>query len=147
MVGFKDEKPLSKNELRSAFSEDIRKYRNEKCYTQTYVASKLGIGQSAYQKIESGEVKISLERLMQIADILDKPIGAFTNNVEELRNSKTEQVITDEKVVISVRELNLMNNLILQQEKRITELEEKIKIREQEIAQFRLEKFEENSSK
>ncbi|MFD1258037.1 helix-turn-helix domain-containing protein [Mucilaginibacter terrae] len=46
----------------------IREYRN---YTQEYLAMKLAISQNAYSKIELGYTKITLERLYQIAQILE----------------------------------------------------------------------------
>ena len=45
-----------------------REYRN---YTQEYLALKLNISQNAYSKIELGYTKITVERLFQIANILE----------------------------------------------------------------------------
>ena len=39
-------------------------------YTQEHVASELNISQNAYSRIESGQTKIDVERLKQIARIL-----------------------------------------------------------------------------
>ena len=52
----------------------MRDRRMEKNYTQAYVASKLGISQNAYSKIESGLTNFSIERLYDIADILEVDI-------------------------------------------------------------------------
>ena len=49
----------------------IRKRREFRNYTQEYLALKLNISQNAYSKIELGYTKITLERLFQIADILE----------------------------------------------------------------------------
>jgi len=49
----------------------IRKKREEKNYTQEYLAYKLNISQNAYSKIELGYTKITVERLFQIADVLE----------------------------------------------------------------------------
>lgn len=46
----------------------VREYRN---YTQEYVAGKIGISQNAYSKLELGFHKLSLERLFQIAEVLE----------------------------------------------------------------------------
>ena len=40
-------------------------------YTQKYMACRLLISQNAYSKIESGRTKISIERLYEIAEILE----------------------------------------------------------------------------
>ncbi|RVU01747.1 XRE family transcriptional regulator [Mucilaginibacter limnophilus] len=50
---------------------NIRKIREEKNYTQEYLAAKLKISQNAYSKIELGYTKITLERLFQIAEVLE----------------------------------------------------------------------------
>ena len=49
-----------------------REYRN---YTQEYLALKLNISQNAYSKMEMAKTKLSLQRLYEIADILDIPPG------------------------------------------------------------------------
>ncbi|MEE1946178.1 helix-turn-helix transcriptional regulator [Pedobacter sp. KR3-3] len=49
----------------------IRKIREQKNYTQDYLAAKLDISQNAYSKIELGYSKITLDRLFQIAVILE----------------------------------------------------------------------------
>ncbi|OKS88563.1 helix-turn-helix domain-containing protein [Mucilaginibacter polytrichastri] len=50
---------------------NIRRIREGKGYTQEYLAMKLGISQNAYSKIELGYTKITLERLFQIARIIE----------------------------------------------------------------------------
>lgn len=50
---------------------NIRKVREYRNYTQDYLAMKLGISQNAYSKIELAYTRITLERLIQIAGILD----------------------------------------------------------------------------
>lgn len=50
---------------------NIRKIREYRNYTQEYLAMKLAISQNAYSKIELGYTKITLERLYQIAQILE----------------------------------------------------------------------------
>lgn len=50
---------------------NIRKIRESKDYTQDYLAAKLAISQNAYSKIELGYTKITVERLFQIAQILE----------------------------------------------------------------------------
>jgi len=52
-------------------SKRIRKYREALDYSQEFMASKLGISQPAYAKIEKGSTKINIERLVDIAKVLD----------------------------------------------------------------------------
>ena len=53
---------------------NIRKVRENRNYTQEYLALKLGISQNAYSKIELGYTKITVERLFHIAHILNADI-------------------------------------------------------------------------
>lgn len=50
---------------------NIRKIREYRNYTQDYLAAKLKISQNAYSKIELGYSKITIDRLIQIAIILE----------------------------------------------------------------------------
>jgi transcriptional regulator with XRE-family HTH domain len=52
-------------------ASNIRKIREDKNYTQDYLAAKLKISQNAYSKLELGYTKITLERLFHIASILE----------------------------------------------------------------------------
>lgn len=54
-----------------AIAASIRVKRESKNYTQEYLAYKLSISQNAYSKIELGYTKITVERLLQIADVLE----------------------------------------------------------------------------
>ncbi len=54
-----------------AVAGNIRKVREYRNYTQDYLAAKLEISQNAYSKIELGYSKITLDRLFQIALILE----------------------------------------------------------------------------
>ncbi|HEY2583898.1 MAG TPA: helix-turn-helix transcriptional regulator [Mucilaginibacter sp.] len=58
---------------------NIRNIRESKGYSQFYLATKLGISQNAYSKIELGYSSITLDRLLKIADILDTDIIDLLN--------------------------------------------------------------------
>lgn len=58
---------LKTNEIIS----NIRKIREFRNYTQNYLAAKLDISQNAYSKIELGYSSITLNRLIEISDILE----------------------------------------------------------------------------
>jgi transcriptional regulator with XRE-family HTH domain len=62
-----------------AVAAAIRHKREFKNYTQEYLALKLHISQNAYSKIELGYTKITLERLFQIADILEFDVVDLIN--------------------------------------------------------------------
>lgn len=133
---FFKKKLLSRAEMRDVvaydISDNIRKYRDEKCFTQSYMANELGIGQSAYQKIESGESKVSIERLKQIAEILGKSLESFLNKEQDNRS------LAEKESPITFTENVLLQKIILQQEKRIEELEEKVKRKDNKIEELKL---------
>jgi len=51
--------------------QNIRKIRREKDFTQEYMAFEMGISQKAYSDIENSKVKINLEILTKISEILE----------------------------------------------------------------------------
>jgi transcriptional regulator with XRE-family HTH domain len=51
--------------------QNIRKIRRSKDYTQEYMAFEMGISQKAYSDIENSKVKINLEILTKISEILE----------------------------------------------------------------------------
>lgn len=50
---------------------NIRKLRRDRDFTQEYMAFEMGISQKAYSDIENSKVKINLEILTKISDILE----------------------------------------------------------------------------
>ena len=62
-----------------AVAANIRNKREDLNYTQEYLAAKLNISQNAYSKIELGYTKITVERLFQIAEILDTELMELIN--------------------------------------------------------------------
>ncbi|WP_421751344.1 helix-turn-helix domain-containing protein [Croceimicrobium sp.] len=55
----------------STILKNIRQLRTNKGYSQEYMAFKLGISQSTYARIENCDLKLSLNRLFQIAEVLE----------------------------------------------------------------------------
>lgn len=51
--------------------QNIRKIRRDKDFTQEYMAFEMGISQKAYSDIENSKVKMNLEILTKISDILE----------------------------------------------------------------------------
>ncbi|HVV55784.1 MAG TPA: helix-turn-helix transcriptional regulator [Mucilaginibacter sp.] len=66
-----DKKEQLPNAKAKLVAENIRKIREYRNYTQEYLAAKLHISQNAYSKIELGYTKITVDRLFDIADILE----------------------------------------------------------------------------
>jgi transcriptional regulator with XRE-family HTH domain len=54
-----------------SIAHKIRRIREIKNYSQEFVAQKLDISPKAYSKLENDETKLSVDRLYQIAEILE----------------------------------------------------------------------------
>lgn len=64
---------------------NIRKVREYRDYTQDYLAAKLNISQNAYSKIELGYSRITIDRLFEIAQILEiDPVALISLEQTEL---------------------------------------------------------------
>lgn len=59
---------------------NIRRIREQKGFSQEYLADMLDISQASYARLESEETKITVERLSKIAEILEVSILDFFNN-------------------------------------------------------------------
>jgi len=60
-------------------THNIKQIRELKNFTQEYMADELGISQPAYIKIEQGLTVLKIDRLQQIADILEVDLSVLLN--------------------------------------------------------------------
>ena len=75
--------------------ERIVQGRNKKGYTYENMAVELDLTTAAYRKIETGEPKLTLERLFKISDILEVPVGellAIEKSVNQQVNNGNSNV-------------------------------------------------------
>ena len=73
---------------------NIRKIREYRDYTQDYLAAKLKISQNAYSKIELGYSKLTVDRLFQIAAILEVEVAYLLT----LNHQDLIKIITDDEI-------------------------------------------------
>jgi transcriptional regulator with XRE-family HTH domain len=67
--------------------QKIKKLRELKNFTQSHIASELGITQSAYSKLELGETEISYTKISKIAEVLGiSPEEIMTFNEQMIFN-------------------------------------------------------------
>lgn len=71
--------PMSVNARVNAITKRIRSIRENRGFSQQYMATKLNISANAYSKIELRQSKIYLDRLFQIATILNINIETLLN--------------------------------------------------------------------
>ncbi|MBK8502552.1 MAG: helix-turn-helix transcriptional regulator [Saprospiraceae bacterium] len=62
---------------KTCIQETIRQYRIVRGYSQEYVAHQLDISQKAYSKIERGETKLTIDRLLKLSRIMEIPRAAL----------------------------------------------------------------------
>jgi transcriptional regulator with XRE-family HTH domain len=62
----------------------IKHYREVKNYSQKYVASRLGISQNAYSKIENNITQLTVHHIKELSKILDVPITDFLKDDFEI---------------------------------------------------------------
>lgn len=79
--------------------EKISQLRNRKGYTYENMADELELTPAAYRKIETGETKLSVERLFRISNILETPI----NEILELDQNNFVQNNYNSESVVSQR--------------------------------------------
>lgn len=65
----------------------IRKIRELKGFSQAYMAEKLGVSQSGYFKMEQDIMSLTLEKLLQISEILDFDLCEMIE--KEVKNQKS----------------------------------------------------------
>lgn len=110
--------------------QKIKKVREIRNYTQEYVATKLGITQESYSKIEANKTQVSTQRLEKIADILDinmLDLLAFDdkfvfNNI----NNSYEHSQENAKIIFvnqSENEKELYEQIVAQYKEQISRLE------------------------
>ena len=96
----------------------IRELRN---YSQEYMAEKLGISQEAYSRLETGKTKLDLQRMNNIASILEiDPIillsfdegVVFNNCFQRGTNVNNYNGFNEEKQVAMEARLNKLEELI-----------------------------------
>jgi transcriptional regulator with XRE-family HTH domain len=88
----------------------IKRFREIKNLTQEHLAEKLGISQNSYSRLESETVKISTDRLKEIAEILDvpaeylmntdAPVYNFSNNASIKYAGQIENIYDDQKELL-----------------------------------------------
>lgn len=99
----------------------IKKYRELRNYTQQYMSDRLDISQNTYSKIETGGIKLTVDRLKQISDILEIPVEdmlANDNQSFNFHNSHIEkfygyiETIQEDNKELVQTTLNFLNEQI-----------------------------------
>ena len=110
---------VNPKELRTSVGQRIRQARIDKGYSQTELGEKLGITHAGVGSYERGRLRITLQFLILLCNILEKPIYYFVEEIdeakrkyEEAENKKHEKYDLQEKVEFEV-EMAIRNYLRL----------------------------------
>lgn len=115
----------------------VRKVRELKGITQTYVADALGVKQNTYSRMETGAIKIQEEQLGRIAEVL----GVEKEEIESFDEKLVFNNCTQHNNTIGVHQTinnnsddvkRLYEELLLAKDRIISQLEERIKALEGE---------------
>lgn len=78
----------------------IKICRKDNGYSHEYMAYKLDVSQAAYTNIENQTSKLSVERLIQIAEILGQPISGFFEEQTDIKKEDGVEVRDEIKILI-----------------------------------------------
>jgi len=108
----------------------IKRIREERDYSQDYIAQRLNITQKAYSKIETNQTRLSVDNLLKIAEVLETSVNKIldidggtvynnysTHNGEGIVINKT----TSDKII------ELYDKLLKAKDDEITSLKELLK--------------------
>ena len=107
----------------------IRKIREIKNYSQTYMASQLGITQAAYSALENGKTEIDEVKLNSISEILKVDPNVIKNFSEEIIfNSCIQSGVSNNYNINQIDKIQeLYERIIAQKDDYIKELEDRLK--------------------
>lgn len=107
----------------------ITQYRNRKGYTYENMADELELTTAAYRKIETGETKLSVERLFRISNILETPVNELLDldkNHFIQNNYNSESVISQRIENFYQENKEITSELIKAKDQLITQLQKEI---------------------
>lgn len=105
-------------------TENIRVLREIKGFSQEYVASKLEMTQSGYAKIEAGKSNVTMQKLVEIAEVLEVDVkDLLANNQKHFYSFQHNQVVN---ATHSIENLHMENKEIY--EKMIAKLQEDMEL-------------------
>lgn len=120
---------------RNKILKSLRELNN---YTQEYVASILDINQNSYSKLESGQTRLTIERMIKLAEFYEvEPQTFLSNNIFVVTGDRITKRNDD-----NTDSTDSNNNINMEQksfyEKLLDEKNEQIKILNDQLKDFRL---------
>jgi len=113
----------------------MRILRESKGYSQEYVGSVLGIEQNTYSKLESGQIRLTIDRICKLAELYEVSADLLISSelpIVNYNNGKfSKGVVNNDNALCHSKELyekmlSLKDQLIEEKEKQILILKEKL---------------------
>lgn len=116
----------------------IKSLRLSKNLTQDYVASKMGISQRQYSKIESCDVKLDFDRLQKLSEIFEINLSdMLTEEQNQVNNFNNNKLITNAVVNnYSQVQIDIQNDMILFLKEEIKNLKIQIDKKDEQISEL-----------
>lgn len=120
--------------------QKIKNIRELKDFTQEYMAEQLGITQAAYSKIETGQTKLTSNKISDIAeifdmdasDLIDLDMQKYFNNLRNVKGSNNGITITQDETI-----KNLYDEVVALHKDKITLLEKLLNSTEKDLIKYR----------
>ncbi|MBL0302268.1 MAG: helix-turn-helix transcriptional regulator [Cytophagaceae bacterium] len=116
-------------------NENLRKLRNKINYSQEFMADKLGMDHSSYNRLENGKQKLKMEDIPKIATAFNKSKEEILTELTgwTLNNSNHDNSQNNQNLIINLEDKELLIQLLKDKDKLISLLEEKITFLENKI--------------
>lgn len=88
--------------------ERISNFRHAKSLTQQDMASKLGMSRAAYNQLENGNTQITIEKIYEIASILNSSIIDFLPGLERNVDPSIHRELSEDSIA---EVLNRLENI------------------------------------
>lgn len=120
--------------------QKIKNIRELKDFTQEYMAEQLGITQAAYSKIETGQTKLTPNKISDIAEIFDMDASdlmaydmqKYFNSFNNVKVSNNGSTITQDETI-----KNLYDEVVALHKDKITLLEKLLNSTERDLIKYR----------
>ena len=117
---------------------NIKKHRELKGLRQQDLADKLSINLRSYQNLENGGTKLDLERLEQIAEVLETPIEDLLKPASVIVNQEIQEIKDMGAGFVYRQEISnkLFDKLLASKEEEILQLKEEVKYLKEKVDQL-----------
>lgn len=120
--------------------QKIKNIRELKDFTQEYMAEQLGITQAAYSKIETGQTKLTPNKISDIAeifdmdasDLIDLDMQKYFNNLRNVKGSNNGITITQDETI-----KKFYDEVVTLHKDKITLLEKLLNSTEKDLIKYR----------